>query len=94
VLAVAPWNFLSEHRIAAAAVDAPHAVKEENQKSPERYELEASLGKLIVTGRRLMAARTDGPRASARPHGNFDTLLVRAEAGVLIDETRETVTPV
>jgi hypothetical protein len=49
-------NFLDDDRLAVAANDAPHGVKQKDQKPPERNELETALGELIVTGRRLMAA--------------------------------------
>jgi len=52
----APRHFLDDDRLATAAIDAPHRVKQKNQESPERNELETALGELIVTGRRLMAA--------------------------------------
>jgi len=38
------------------AIDAPHGVKQKNQKAPERNELETALGELIVSGGGLMAA--------------------------------------
>ncbi len=52
----------------AAAVHSPHGVQEEDEKSPQRDELKAPLAELVVAGRRLMAARTDGSRAFARSH--------------------------
>ena len=64
-----------------AAVDAPHAVQKENQKAPERDELKAPLGKMIVTRRRLVAPRADRRRALPWPDGYFDGFLVGAEAG-------------
>ncbi len=67
VLAVAPGN-LFHHNAAVAAIDAPHSVQEENQKAPERDELETPLGEMIVTRRRPAAARTDRGGALARPH--------------------------
>jgi hypothetical protein len=59
VFAIAPRDLL-HHDAAVAAVDAPHAVQEENQKAPERNELKAPLGKMIIAGRRLLAPRADG----------------------------------
>ena len=94
MLAVAPGNFLDDDGVAAAAIDAPHGVQQEDQKSPERDELEAPLGELIVAGRRLMAARTDRRRTLARPHGDLDALVVGTEAGVLINESPETMAAV
>jgi len=66
--AVAPGNFLDDHCAAAAAVHSPHGVQEEDEKSPRRDELKAPLAELVVAGRRLVAARTDGSRAFARSY--------------------------
>ena len=38
-------------------VDAPHGVQKEDEKPPHGNELKAPFGKLVVTGRRQMAAR-------------------------------------
>ena len=75
--------------LAAAAIDAPHGVQQEDQKSPERNELETPLGELIVSGRGLMAARADGRRTLARPHGDLNALVVGTEAGLLVNESPE-----
>src|SRR6266852_2127433 len=93
-LAVAPGNFLDDHSAAAATVHSPHRVQEEDEKSPQREELKTSLGELIVTGRRLMAARADRARALAGPHRYLDTLVVRTEAVVMIDKSSKAVTTV
>jgi hypothetical protein len=85
MLAVAPGEFL-RHHAALAAVHPPPAVQQENQKAPKGDELEAPLGQMIVTRRRLVAPRTDCRRALSRTHVHFDGLLVGTEAGVLIDE--------
>src|SRR2546426_2297315 len=55
-LSLAPRHLLDDDRLAVAAIDAPHGVKQKNQKAPERNELEASFGKLIVPWSGLMAA--------------------------------------
>jgi hypothetical protein len=89
MLAVAPRNFLDNHRIAAAAIDAPHRVEQKNQKAPERDELETPFGKLVIAGRRLVASRTNGRRGLARAHGDFDALVIGTEAGMPVDETPE-----
>ena len=68
-------------------MDAPHPVQKENQKTPEREELEAPLAKLIVTRRRLVAPRADRRRTQSRTHVHFHALLAGAEAGVLVDES-------
>ena len=86
MLTIAPRNLL-DHHAAIAALDAPHAVQKKNQKAPERNELEAPLGQMIVTRRRLVATRADRRRALARPHVDLDALLVGAEAGVLVNES-------
>src|SRR5262249_54313817 len=56
-------------------------------KSPQGNELKAPFSELIVAGRRLMAARADRGRALARPHGDFDALVVRTEPGAMIDKS-------
>jgi hypothetical protein len=61
------------------------------RKAPERYEFEAALGELVVSRSGLMATRTDRPRAFACTHGNLDALVVRTEAGVVVDESRKMV---
>jgi len=93
VLPIAPGNLL-DHYPTIPAVDAPHAVQQENQKAPQRNELEAALGKMIVTRCRLMALRADRRRALPRSHLHFDALLVGAEAGVLVDESPMAMTVV
>jgi hypothetical protein len=92
--AVASGNFFDDDGAAAPGIDAAHGVQEEDQKSPEGDELKASLGQLVVTGGRLMAARTDRGRAFARPHRYFDTLVIRTEPGALIDKSAETMAAV
>src|SRR5689334_1141991 len=84
--AIAPGHLFDYDSFAASAVHAPHAIEEEDEKSPERNELKAPLRELVVTGRRLMAARTDRGRTLARSHGDLDTLLVWTEPGVLVDK--------
>src|SRR6185369_12776904 len=87
--AVAPGNFFDSHNAAAATVDAPHGVQKEDGKAPQGNELKAPFGELVVTGRRQMALRADCGRTPARSHGNFDTLLVGTEVGVLVDKPRK-----
>jgi hypothetical protein len=36
-----------------------------------------------------MAARTDGLGALARTHGDFNALVIRTEAGLLVNESRK-----
>src|SRR6516162_4785269 len=85
VLAIAPGNLLDQYT-AIAALDAPHTVQQEHQKAPQRNELEAPLGKMIVTRCRLVAPGTDCRRTRPRPDVDFDASLVGGEAGVLVDE--------
>ena len=92
--AVAPGNFFDDHGAAAAAIDAPHGVQQEDEESPQGNELEAPLGELVVAGRRLMAARADRGRTLARPHGDFDALVVGTETGVLVDKSPEAMAAV
>jgi hypothetical protein len=72
-----------------AAIDATHRIKQKNQKAPKRNELETALGELIVSGGRLMAARTNRRRTFARTHGDFDALVIGTETGLLINESRK-----
>jgi hypothetical protein len=86
VLPIAPGNLL-DHHATIPTVDASHAVQEENQKPPQRNELEASLGKMIITRRRSVAPRTDRRRSFPRSDVYFDAFLVGSEASVLVDES-------
>jgi hypothetical protein len=87
MFAVAPGNFLDDYSFATAAIDAPHGVQEEDEEPPERDKHKAPFGELVVTGRRLLAARADRERTLARAYGNLDTLLVGTEAGTLVNES-------
>ena len=91
MFAVAPRNFFNDDGFAAAAIDASHGIHQKHQKAPERNELEAALGELIVSRSGLMAARTNRPRAFARTHCNLDALVVRTEPGLVVDESGKTV---
>ena len=64
-------------------------VEEEDEESPEGNELKTPFGELIVTGRRSMAARTNGRRTLPRTHRDLDALMVGTEAGVVINESPE-----
>jgi hypothetical protein len=68
-------------------MDAAHPVEEENQKSPEGNEFEATLGKMIIARRWLMASGANRRGALSRPHGHLDSLWVRSKAGVLVNES-------
>src|SRR5207244_10248900 len=81
VLPIAPGNLLDQHTT-IPAVDAPHAVQQENQKAPQRNELEAALRKMIVTRCGLVRPRADRRRALPRSHVLFDASLVAADADV------------
>jgi len=49
---------------------------------------------LIVSGGGLMAARTNRGGALAGSHGYLDTLMVRTEAGAMIDKSPEAMAAV
>ena len=85
MLALAPGYL--HHDAAGAAIDAPHPVEKGNQYSPEVDEVKAPLGQMVITRRRPMASRTDRRRALPRPQAHFDALLVRAEAGLVVNES-------
>jgi len=86
VFAIAPGNLFHDYA-AVLAMDTPHPVEEENQKSPEGNEFEAPLRETIITRRRLVASGANRRGALSRPHGHLDTLFIGAEAGVLINES-------
>ena len=86
MLAIAPGNLL-DHYATLPAVHASHAIQQENQKAPQRNELEAPLGKMIVTRRRLVAPRADRCRALPRSHVHFDAILAGTKASVLVDKS-------
>jgi hypothetical protein len=56
-------------------------------KNPTGNELKPPFGGLIVTGCRLMTARTDRRGALARPHCGLDTFFVWAEPGIVVDKS-------
>lgn len=93
-LAIAPGHFLDDDGLTTAAIDATHGIKQKNQKAPKRNELETALGELIVSRGRLMAARTNRRRTFARTHRDLNTLVIGAETGLLVDESRKAVTAV
>ena len=86
MFAVAPRNLLDDHGLTAAAIDPPHPVHQEHQKSPERDKFVAPFRQLIVTGRWMMATGTNRRRTLARADGDFDTLTIGAKAGMLINQ--------
>ena len=91
MFAIAPRN-LFHHHAAVAAVDAPHAVQQENQNSPEGNEFKAALREMIIAGRRLVATRAHRRGTNPRPDADFDNFLVGAETIVVIDESPKTMT--
>jgi hypothetical protein len=90
VLTIAPGNLLDYHTT-MPTVDASHAVEQENQKAPQRNELEAPLGKMVVTCCRLVAPRADRRRALPRSHVYFDAILAGTKASVLVDKSPMTM---
>jgi hypothetical protein len=60
--------------------------RKEDQNSPEGDELETPYGQTIITRRRLVATRADRGCSLPRPHVHFEGLVIRVEAGVLVDE--------
>jgi hypothetical protein len=79
VLTIAPGNHL-DHHTTMPTVDASHA-------APQRNELEAPLGKMIVTSCQLVAPRADRCRALPRSHVHFDAILSETKASVLVDKS-------
>jgi hypothetical protein len=85
---------LHDDRLTAAAINAPHRIQQKNQKAPEGDELETALGQLVVSGGGLMAARAYCRRTLAWTNINLNTLVIGGEAGLLVNESRKTVTSV
>ena len=90
VFALTPRDLLHDHA-AAAAVDAPHPVPKENQKPPERKELEAPLGEMIVSRCRFLASGADGCGTLTWPDGNFDAFLIGTESSIPVNESRKVI---
>src|SRR5262249_40082337 len=80
MFSIAPSNLL-DHHATNTALDAPHAVQQKNQKPPQRNELEAPLGQMIVTRRRLVATRADCLRAVARSYVQLRCFSYRGRSG-------------
>ena len=89
MFAITPGNLLNEHRIASATINPAHRVQQKDEETPERNNLEAPLGEMIVAGTRLVAARTNSRRTRAGTHRDLNRLFVRTEAGMLVNETRK-----
>jgi hypothetical protein len=88
MLAIGPGDFL-DYDAAGFAVDPAHAVEEKHQEAPNGDELERRLGELIVAGRGPVATGTGGFGTHTWPHPNLPALAILAEAGLVVDETRE-----
>jgi len=89
--AIAPRNLLDDDGLAAGTIDTPHGVQQKDQKAPEGNELETALGELVVSRSRLLAAGADGPGSLARTDRDFDTFVIAAETGPLINKSLEMV---
>jgi len=68
---VGPRDTLRLHS-ARRTLHAPQGVEEADRNSPQRHELEPSLGKLVVTGPNLTATRADRSAVLTRPEFHFD----------------------
>jgi len=90
VFAFAPRDLFHDHA-ALAAVDAPHGIQEENQKPPERNELEPPLGEMIVARCRFPAPRADGRGTFAWPDSNFDSRLDINDSSILLNKTLKVI---
>jgi hypothetical protein len=86
VLAIAPGNLL-DHDATVPAINASHAVEQENQKALQGNELEATLGETIVPRRRSVALGTFGRRSLPRSDVHFDAFVVGSKAGLLVDKS-------
>lgn len=75
VLAVAPGDLFDDDGVAAAAIDAPHGVQQEDEESPKRNELKAVLVDSAVTRQRK------GPKTSLMPQDGRDPCALLTEIG-------------
>jgi hypothetical protein len=57
-------------------------------------ELETARRELVVSGSGLMAARTNCGRTLARTHRDFNPFVIGAEARLLVNESRKTMTTI
>ena len=85
VLADSPGNLFDPHA-AVPAINPSHGVQEHHHEAPQRDKLKSPLPKVIVAGRRPVAARAHRLRAAAGPHGDLDGLAVGAMLRLLVDE--------
>jgi hypothetical protein len=85
VLPIAPGNLL-DHYATIPAVNAPRAVQQKNQKAPQRDELEAALGKMIVTRCRLVAPEQTAFEPLRGRTSTSMLFLIGCKAGMLVDE--------
>jgi hypothetical protein len=85
---------LDDDGATATAVHSPHGVQQEDEESPQGDELKTPFREWVVTGRGLMAARTDRGGPLARPHEDLDTLAVGGETGSIVDKTPKAVAAV
>ena len=77
--------------MAAGTIDTAHGVQQEDQEAPEGNELESALGELVVSRGRFLAAGANGPGSFPGTDRDFDTLVIGAEAGPLINKSLEVV---
>src|SRR5579871_717265 len=75
MFAIAPGNLFDDDP-AISALNSAHGVQEENEQTPEGNEFEPSLGKVIVTRRRSMAARAGGGGPAPGADYDFQALAV------------------
>src|SRR5215472_10986799 len=58
------------------------------------YRTPPALGELVIARRQLVAARAKRHGALARTHGDLDALVIRTEAGLLVNESSKAVAAV
>jgi hypothetical protein len=87
-------NMYARVRVRLPSPHGTHRVKQKNQKSPERNKFETALGELIVSGGGLMATGTNRCRTLARTHRDLNPFVIGAEARLLVNESRKTVTTI
>ena len=88
VLAGAPRHFLHLDP-ATHALDPPHAVQQDDSEAPDRDELEAPLGQMVVTAGRCLAPRAASLRALPGFDIDLDGMGARIQPGPGVNEAGE-----
>ena len=92
VLPHAPRDFF-DYDTALLAVDAPHAIHQEDQIAPDTYELKPPRrARLVVTGGGFVTARANRTSSFSRPDVDQNGLPGFVETGFAVNESRDRMT--